>query len=119
MEEKHFEELKKWRAETGIGYITSPAEDPLRRAIQSGAELSDCHPKDLDEVLIILTNYHFYLSSEMGRIYAVLVATNSEVCRAKLNMIKPVVEALKVKIDAIKKIYDRRIRELQNKRINE
>jgi hypothetical protein len=103
-----------------MGFITSPSEDPLRKAIQAGGELADANPRDIDEVVIVLTNYHFFLSSEMGRIYAALIATNSEMMRAKLNMIKPVVEAVKVKIDALKKIYDRKIRELQNnKRVGE
>lgn len=52
----------------------------------------------------------------MGRIYANVVVTGNAAERAKLNILKPAVEALKVKIETLKKIYDRKIRELTSKK---
>jgi signal recognition particle subunit SEC65 len=115
VDQKEAEEIKKWRAETGLTFIVSPSEDAVEKAIKSSGEgFSELHPRSQDEVLSILSSWHFYLSAEMGRIYARVVINANEVDRAKLNMVKPVAEALKVKIETLKKIYDRRIRELQN-----
>ena len=109
------DEVKKWRAETGLTFITSPENDAIEQAVKlSGAGFASLAPREQDEILSVLSSWHFFLSAEMGRIYARVVATSSGTDRAKLNMIKPAAEALKVKVDTLKKIYDRRIRELTN-----
>ena len=115
MEKSEMDEVKKWRAETGLTFITSPENDAIEQAVKlSGAGFASLAPREQDEILSVLSSWHFFLSAEMGRIYARVVATSSGTDRAKLNMIKPAAEALKVKVDTLKKIYDRRIRELTN-----
>jgi hypothetical protein len=117
MEKEEVERIRKWREETGLSFISEQNDDAVKLAIaKSGGEFARLHPKEQDEVLCILSSWYFYLSAEMGRIYANVVLTQSTNEKTKLNMLKPVVEALKVKIETLKKIYDRRIRELANPR---
>jgi hypothetical protein len=111
------EKIREWRTEIGLTFIQSPTDDVIKEAIhQSGHNFASLIPRMQDEILAVLSSWYFFLSAEQGRIYANVIATSSETERAKLNMLKPVVDALKVKIDAIKKIYDRRIKEYNTKR---
>lgn len=115
MEKNEMEEVKRWRGEVGLSFITSPENDAIDQAVKlSGAGFSSLAPREQDEILSVLSSWHFFLSAEMGRIYARVVVNGNVADRAKLNMIKPAAEALKVKVDTLKKIYDRRIRELTN-----
>lgn len=115
MDKNELEEVKNWRLSSGLSFITSPENDAIEQAVKlSGAGFGSLAPREQDEILSVLSSWHFFLSAEMGRIYARVVAAGSATDRAKLNMIKPAAEALKVKVDTLKKIYDRRIRELTN-----
>jgi hypothetical protein len=115
LEKEEVERIRKWREETGLNFIHSQSEDAIKVAIErSGEGFADRHPKEQDEVLSILSSWYFYMAAEMGRIYANVVLTSNVEERTKLNMLKPVVEALKVKIETLKKVYDRRIRELSS-----
>lgn len=132
----------------GLDFISRPGEDRLKSAIElSTIQMDNMHLSDLDEFLLVLSNYYLYLSSQYGMLMArlkvqgdilnskviahsskistgtaterraLVIATNSEVAkinnslleiRAQVSMLEPVLEAIKIKIDSLKRIYFRR-----------
>lgn len=104
------DEIEEWRKSTCMDKISCPGEDQLATALEmSSASTLDI--PDLGIVIETLANYHLYLAKEMGRIYARVQWNGDRIERAKLNMIKPVHDATKVKLDALKKIFEAKVRE--------
>lgn len=146
------EELENWRKTTGLDFLIRPDEDMLKTALEmSPKEIIGLDLRDLDGYLIIFSNYHVYLSSQLGIIGAKVgyledslmkqagptasritagsaqerraiaiqkgdeslkkIATQLGSERIKLEMLRPVVDAIRTKIDTMRRIYDRRARE--------
>jgi len=104
------EEIKEWRKSTYMDKIACPGKDQLETALEiTGA--SQLTIPELGLVIETLANYHLYLAKEMGRIYARVQWNSDKTERAKLNMIKPVHDATKVKLDALKKVFDAKVQE--------
>lgn len=110
------EELKKqigsWRNKVGLQFISRPENDPIARAMSlTGTDIRLMSIDDLGQHLVVIDGYYTYLNAEMGQIFSRVQFNSSRTERIKLNQIKPVTEAIKVKIDLYKKIYDRKVRE--------
>lgn len=113
------DEIERWKTATGLSSISMGDKDCIQYAMDvEGVELTTLNVIQLDEVLSILANYHIFLASEMGTLFARVKYLEANgpsgdlnLQRAKLNMVKPVHDAIKVKIDVLKKIYDRHVRE--------
>lgn len=104
------EQIEEWRKSTYMDRITCPEQDQLDMAMNL-VGISELEIKDIGFVIETLANYHLYLAKEMGRIYARVQWNGDKTERAKLNMIKPVHDATKVKLDALKKVFDAKIQE--------
>lgn len=115
-------EIETWKESTRISNISLGDTNEIKAAMGLGAkEISSFSLRELDESLIVLTNYLIYVSYEMGRLFAMVRFLEStddrqklNIERVKLNIVKPVHDALKVKIDILKKIYDRKIWEARS-----
>jgi hypothetical protein len=146
------EELETWRRTTGLEYLAKPEEDMLKNALEmSPKKIVDLDLRDLDALLIILANYHVYLSAQLGVISAKVSFLEDQLLRVvgpvaskysagsaverraiaiqradesvkkmdgqlstekiKLEMLRPVCDAVRTKIDTMRRIYDRRARE--------
>jgi len=65
------EEIAKWREETGLSFIRSDEDDVLKKAIQlSAGQIRNADLADLDENLLVLSNYYTFLQSQLGMISA-------------------------------------------------
>ena len=135
----------------GLDFIRRPQEDKLKTAIElSSIQLDNVPLSDLDEFLLVLSNYYLFLGSQMGVLSArarflsddvsdkvasrgakmdggtaherraLIISTNEEIgklnnrlleTRAKLSMLEPVYDAVKLKVDSLKRIYFRRTSE--------
>lgn len=135
----------------GLDFIKRPQEDKLRSAIElSTIQLDNMPLVDLDEFLLVLSNYYVFLGSEIGRLSARAKFLNDElqfkvskktsaigggtaderkalivsldeslselnrkltITRAKTQQLSPVYDAIKVKIDSLRRIYFRRTTE--------
>lgn len=102
--------IEEWRRSTYMDEISCPGEDQLKLAIEAN-NVASMEIEELGVVIETLANYHLYLAKEMGRIYARVQWNGDRTERAKLNMIKPVHDATKVKLDALKKIFESKVRE--------
>lgn len=138
----------------GLEFIRRPQEDKLKTAIElSSIQLDNVPLVDLDEFLLILSNYYLFLGSQSGILAArarvlsddindkvakrgakieggtaherraLIISTDEEMgrlnnrlleTRAKLSMLEPVYDAIKMKIDSLKRIYFRRTSERRN-----
>ncbi len=106
------EKISKWRDGVGFQFISRPSEDPIKAAMTlEGWLIKTMDIDDLGEHLVTLDSYYTYLSAEMGAIFSRVQYSQDREERVKLNQIKPLQEAVKVKIDLYKKIYDRKVRE--------
>lgn len=146
------EELENWRKTTGLDFLAKPEEDVLKNALElTPKQTSGLDLKDLDALLIVLTNYHVYLSSQLGIVSAKAGFLDDELMKRvgpvaskytagsaherraialargddslkkldaqlssekiKLEMLRPVCDAIRIKIDTLRRIYDRRARE--------
>ncbi len=112
-------QIENWRKQTGLSTIEMGDKSEVEYAMGiCGTALTTLSPVQMDEVMSNLANYLLFMAHEMGVIFArvrYLEAVGPRdklvVERAKLNIIKPVHDAIKVKIDLLKKIYDRKVRE--------
>ena len=115
-------EIEDWRKQLGLNTLDLGDKTEIEFAMNvRGADLTALSIVQVDEVMSILANYLLYLAHEMGILFARVKYLESAGPkrhlygeRAKLNIIKPVHDAIKVKIDLLKKIYDRRVKEAQN-----
>ena len=106
------EKMSAWRDGVGFQFISMPEKDPIMLAMNlTGDQITQMSPDELGSHLVTLDGYYTYLSAEMGKIFAVVQFCGDSFERAKLNQVKPLQEAVKVKIDLYKKIYDRKVRE--------
>lgn len=110
------EELKKqifsWRNSIGFQFISKPENDPISIAMSlTGANIRSMSIDELGEHLVVIDSYYTYLNAQMGQIFSRVQFNGDKIERVKLNQIKPFTEAVKVKIDLYKKIYDRKVRE--------
>lgn len=114
-------DIEGWKKQIGLDGIQSNAQNEIQFVMSlTSKELAAMDAKQFDEIMLVLGNWFFFLSHEMGTIYARvrhMQNTPSEKLdleRAKLNILKPVHEALKVKIEVFKKVYERKIWEVRN-----
>ena len=106
------EQIAEWRNRVGFDFATRPDTDPIEIAMSlTGADVRSMELDELGEHLVTLDGYYTYLNSEMGKIFSRVQFSRDATERIKLNQIKPFTEAVKVKIDLYKKIYDRKVRE--------
>lgn len=106
------QKIKEWRGKVGFKFARRPDTDPIEEAMSlTGSEISSMELDKLGEHLVTLDGYYTYLNAEMGKIFSRVQFSRDAVERIKLNQIKPFTEAVKVKIDLYKKIYDRKVRE--------
>ena len=140
-------DIEEWRKNTGLEFFSRPMEDPLKNAIELSTGIDDLDLVGMDKALLVLSNYHNYLSSQMGIINARVIyledSYNSQLDlragkytapsiaerkaiaiaksddlgslkeklikeQAKQAMLRPILDSIKLKIDALKKIFDRR-----------
>lgn len=112
-------EIIRWQKEIGLSTLELGPKGEIEYAMNiHGGDLSELSIVQMDEVMSILANYLLFIAHQMGLIYARVKYLESRgpkgkllIERAKLNIIKPVHDAIKVKIDLLKKIYDRRVKE--------
>lgn len=65
------ESINRWREDTGLSFIKNEPEDILKTAIQlSATHLRDINLSDLDEYLLVLSNYYLFLQAQTGIISA-------------------------------------------------
>jgi hypothetical protein len=145
------EEISAWRKGMGFDYIKRPAEDKLAAVFEVSSQMLDNIPlAELDDMLLILSNYYVFLGSEMGRIsasivfltdslkhsvakkssrmeggtamerHALIVAKDEELsvlnrkliaANSKREMLQPIYDSIKIKIDSLKRVYFRRTSE--------
>ena len=142
-------EIVEWREKAGLNYFNKPENDPLKKAIDLSVNIDDVDLVYMDKVLLVLSSYHNYLSSQSGIIAArvslldeelnarldlkaakysapsaaerrAIAISKDEQCadikktlgkeRSKQLMLRPILDSLKLKIDALKKVFDRRAR---------
>jgi hypothetical protein len=116
------EEIEDWQKQVGISTLVIGDKEVIEYSMNiQGEGLSQLTIVQLDEVMSVLANYFLYLAYQMGTLFARVKYLESAgpksrlyAERAKLNIVKPVHDAIKVKIDLLKKIYDRRVKEAQN-----
>jgi hypothetical protein len=112
-------EVDDWLKKIGIDQLKPYDTGEISWALNLGEGIKDLEAAKIDAAMLILANYRLNVSHQMGMCFARVKyledrgprdALSAE--RAKLNIIKPWHDALEAKIAVIKKIYDRRIREL-------
>lgn len=116
-------EIENWKKNAGLSTIEMGDKTEIEYAMGiCGTELTTLSPVQMDEVMSNLANYYLFVAHEMGVIFArvrYLEANGPRgllnLERAKLHIIKPVHDAIKVKIDLLKKIYDRKVQEARYK----
>jgi hypothetical protein len=140
-------EIDKWREQAGLNYFVKPEGDPLKKAIDLSVDIDDLNLVEMDKAMLVLSNYHSYLSSQAGiiaaRVFfledelnsridlkasryaapsaaerrAVAISKDEDARKLKERlakeqtkqlMLRPIVDSIRLKIDALKKIYDRR-----------
>jgi hypothetical protein len=118
------QQIEDWRKQTGLSTLQLGDKTEIEYAMNvQGSDLTTLSPVQMDEVMSVLANYLLYLAHEMGVLFArvkYLEAAGPKRLlygeRAKLNIVKPVHDAIKVKIDLLKKIYDRKVRDATGNR---
>jgi len=104
--------ISTWRSKVGFQFVSRPESDPIAKAMNlTGVDISSMSLDEFGEHLVILDGYYTFLNAEMGQIFSRVQFNGDKNERVKLNQIKPFTEAVKVKIDLYKKIYDRKVRE--------
>jgi hypothetical protein len=109
MKQEDRDKIVSWRKSTFLDKIHSPGVDQLE-LVMSTSDFSSMEASEMSIVIETLANWHLFLASEMGRAFAAVQWNGDSLARAKLNMVKPVHDATKVKIDALKKIYDYKVK---------
>jgi len=105
------DEFKNWKSRWGLTLIGDVKTDRLEWALGCVSEASSLSLDDIGDLMFVLSSHHTSLAAEMGRTFARLKWSNGDVDRAKLNMIKPIVESIELKITVLKKLFDRKVRE--------
>lgn len=106
------QQIEEWRDKVGFKFAQRPNTDPIEEAMSlTGSEVASMELDKLGEHLVTIDGYYTYLNAEMGKIFSRVQFNRDPTERIKLNQIKPFTEAVKVKIDLYKKIYDRKVRE--------
>lgn len=113
------DDIDNWKKQVGLSTLSLGDGGEVEYALSiKGSGITLLSITQLDEVMTILANYLIFLAHEMGVLYARVKylenSKNRELLqseRIKYNIIRPVHDAIKVKIDLLKKIYDRKMRE--------
>lgn len=105
------EEFSNWKSRWGLTLIEDVQTDKLEWALGCISEASSLTIDEIGDLMFVLSSHHTALSAEMGRNFARVRWKNDPTSRAKLNMIKPVVESIELKITVLKKLFDRKVRE--------
>lgn len=104
-------DFDKWKNRWGLALIKDVNADRLEWALNNTQKASELSLDELGDLMFVLASHHVSLSAEMGRNFAAMKWNGNNVDRAKLNMIKPIVESIELKITVLKKLFDRRVRE--------
>lgn len=123
--------IKDWLQDVGANEIKRPNVDVVMETLNSDI-FNDEQDVDVGKPLVILSNYFLYLKAQegiiAGRVSYLLDAYRSNIEidqddltneKAKLAIIRPIIDGVKNKIDVLKKILDKQIRisyELRNVR---
>lgn len=115
------QEIDAWKKKIGLDKLKYSDTGEVDWALNIGRELSSMEPEKIEAAMLILSNLRFTVAYQMGVAYAYVKyyeangphASINE-WRIKLNIIKPYHDAIEAKVAVLKKIYDRRIRELMN-----
>ena len=111
--------ISNWRNTVGLEFISRPEDNPIIESMSlTGTQIRIMDLDELGEHLVVLDSYYTYLNAQMGQIFSRVQYTGDIFERIKLNQIKPFTEALKVKIDLYKKIYDRKVIEVKWRAFN-
>jgi len=111
------DEMARWGAQYALAFNKPPEQDRLEWALNPDLNAHELSLDQLGQLMFILASYHYSLAAEMGRVYARMRYNPSDnVSRAKLNIIKPQHDSLEVKINVIKKLFDRKV--YASKRMN-
>ncbi len=104
--------ISKWRNSIAIDFEELPADDPIKHALSvQGEDITKCSIDELGQHISVLANYYMFLSSEFGRVGSRVTYFGDEVERVKLNQLRPWRDSVKVKIDFLKKVYDRKLKQ--------
>jgi hypothetical protein len=111
------QEIDQWLKETGIDNLQPYDTGEITWAINIGKRLSEMEASQVDEAMLILSNYRLTLAYKMGICFARVKILESSgprdvllAQRAKLNIIKPWHDAIEAKIAVLKKVHDRKVR---------
>jgi hypothetical protein len=114
-------EIEKWLKETGVDKLHPYETGELDWAINIGSELSTLEVEKVEAAMLILANYRLTIAHLMGLCFARVKYFESTGGRdqlmgqrAKLNIIKPWHDAIEAKIAVVKKVHDRKVREVIN-----
>lgn len=116
------DEIDKWVAKIGADKLEPYDTGEMSWALNFSVKQDDeIHPATLDSVMLILSNYRLMLAYQMGLVFARVKyledthANRNKLAeqRALLNIIKPWHDAIEGKIAVVKKIYDKKIREVE------
>lgn len=146
VEETMKSEIEKWRNDMGFNFLVRPEQDTLKSALELSTNINNLNVEEIDKVLLVLSAYHSFLSSQLGMLdarvsyledelnsklnlkaskytapsaaerRAIAISRDKDAAqldkklikeKSKKNMLRPIVDSIRVKIDAIKKIYDR------------
>lgn len=110
------ERLAEWTEKFGLNIHAGPENDKLKWALDPTLSPKTLDLEETGELLFVLSSYHYTLSAEQGRVFAIMRHDNCSFARAKLNIIKPQVDSLELKISVIKKLFDRRAND--HRRVN-
>lgn len=124
-------DFKKWMDDLCVSKLSCPEQDKIIEALNSDYFTdSSLDEIDLDIPIVVLSNYYMYLKFEEGKMAgrvsylldslrsgAEINQENLKDEKAKLAILRPILDGLKNKIDVLRKIYDKQIRksyELRN-----
>jgi len=105
------EKLAKWTQKFGLNIHTGPGEDKLKWALSPDLDIKSLDLDRAGELMFALSSFHYTLAAEMGRVFAIMRHDNCPMARLKLNIIKPQLESIELKISVVKKLFDRRANE--------
>ena len=114
------EAVDEWVKKIGIDQLKPYDTGEISWALNIGKELNSLEAADVDAAMIILSNYRLMLSYQMGMCFARLKyleangpKSSLDAERAKMNIIKPWHDGVEAKIAVLKKLHERKVREIE------
>lgn len=111
--------VESWKKTIGIDKLRPYDSGEVDWALNVGKELSAESPQEIERALITLSNYLIFVSYQMGVCYARIKYLEEIGDREKLttqrvqfHIIKPFHDSIEAKIAVVKKIHERKLKEL-------